>query len=269
MHESTGHEKESWQVNIDTRPGDILVHYETSPISALTAVWRAEGNGYIDPFFHWHTCATIGRRIDIPHISLTELKEDPFFKDFPLVKKNFQGVNGFRMGADAYNRLLWMLYQKSMDISVLPKLYAPSILKDVSLHNEHDVEEKLLIPLLESFNLKYNTDYKRQMGIHVGRGHRVFPDFVIGYNEREESARIIIEAKFDMSTRKDIEMAFNQARSYALNLKTSILILCDKNRILIFKRHGDDFNKTKYETYAWSQMESSDCYAKFKNTLSL
>ena len=107
------------------------------------------------------------------------------------------------------------------------------------------------------------------MGIHVGRGHRVFPDFVIDYNESEESARIIIEAKYDMATRKDVEAAFNQARSYALNLKTSILILCDIKGLLVFNKYGDDFNKTMYRSYAWCEIESPDSYAALKNRLCL
>lgn len=38
-----------WQANPNTKKGDILVHYETSPISAITCLWIAQTDGVIDP----------------------------------------------------------------------------------------------------------------------------------------------------------------------------------------------------------------------------
>ncbi len=257
----------TWQVNKDTRPGDILVHYETSPISAITAVWRAKSDGAIDPFFHWNSIGEIAYKVDVPKITLKELREDSFFSNFPLTRKNFQGVNGFRMGAEAYERLLYLLSQKGFDISVLPKLYAPKIATDIPISVERDVEEKLLIPLLNSLGFEAGRDYKRQMGIHVGTGHRVFPDFVLDFNEATESARIIIEAKLDMATRRDVESAFTQARSYALNLKSDIIILCDKSKLLLFTKHGTDFDKARYQLFGWEELKSPDAFARLKNLL--
>ena len=67
-----------WQTNIDTQVGDILVHYETYPISAITSVWRACSNACEDPFFHWKVYAHICDRIEISAITLSELKQDEY-----------------------------------------------------------------------------------------------------------------------------------------------------------------------------------------------
>ena len=45
-------DKTFWQANPETKKGDILIHYETSPISAITCIWIAQADGVIDPFFH-------------------------------------------------------------------------------------------------------------------------------------------------------------------------------------------------------------------------
>ena len=42
-----------WQANEDTMRGDILVHYETHPICAITCMWIAQTDGVIDPFFYY------------------------------------------------------------------------------------------------------------------------------------------------------------------------------------------------------------------------
>lgn len=80
----------AWQSNMDTKRGDILIHYETSPVSAITCLWIAQTDGVIDPFFHYYSNTYIGDRIVIPNISLKELKADIYFSNHPLVRKNFQ-----------------------------------------------------------------------------------------------------------------------------------------------------------------------------------
>ena len=67
--------------NKDTKKGDILIHYETAPVSAITCLWIAQVEGVIDPFFHYYSNTYIGDRIEIPHISLNELKTDGYFSN--------------------------------------------------------------------------------------------------------------------------------------------------------------------------------------------
>ena len=43
-----------WQSNKDTKRGDILIHYETSPVCAITCLWIAQTNGVVDTIFHYY-----------------------------------------------------------------------------------------------------------------------------------------------------------------------------------------------------------------------
>ena len=58
-----------------------------------------------------------------------------------------QGINGRVITKPYYDRLLALLREKGVDTSALPQLEEVEI-EDVDLHNERDVELRLLEPLL-------------------------------------------------------------------------------------------------------------------------
>lgn len=256
-----------WQTNIDTRRGDILLHYETTPISAITGLWIAEEDAIVDPLTHWYSNTYIGHRVALPRISKKEMSEHDSLSKFPLVRKNFQGVNGFPVDSDTYKDILALLEAKGFDTASLPHLYAPTMPDGIVIDSEKDVEERLLQPLLSSFGLKDGVDYIRQLGIHVGSGHRVFPDFAVYYNKREETTRVIIEAKLHMKTRADVEAAFFQARSYALNLQSRVIVLCDKIRILVYLNRNGAFNMINPIQFGWNDMNFPEKYNALKNII--
>lgn len=256
-----------WQTNVDTRRGDMLLHYETTPISAITGLWIAEEDAIIDPLTHWYSNTYIGHRIALPRISKKEMSEHDSLSKFPLVRKNFQGVNGFPVDSETYKGILALLDAKGFDVACLPRLYALTMPDGIVIESEKDVEEKLLLPLLSSMGLVDGDGYIRQLGIHVGRGHRVFPDFALHYNEKEETAHVIIEAKLYMKTRADVEAAFVQAKSYALQLQSKVIILCDKLRILVYLNRNGAFNMTNPIRFGWNEMNVPDRYNVIKKLL--
>lgn len=258
-----------WQSNKDTKRGDILVHYETSPVSAITCLWIAQTNGVIDPFFHYYSNTYIGDRIDIPEISLKELKADKYFSNHPLVRKNFQGVNGWPVTGKDYAELIRMIDAKGFDTSVLPQIYAPTLPEGIIVKDERDVEKKLLEPLLNEMGWYEHKNFIRQLSIHAGRGHRIFPDYALHYDNKpeEEKARVLIEAKYYMKNNQEIESAFLQAFSYAKLLLSSIIVLCDKVCILVYD-NKNGFSRNRYKKYFWKDMENPDLYNELKNILS-
>ena len=259
-----------WQANPETQKGDILIHYETAPISAITRVWIAQTDGVIDPFFHYYGNTYIGNKIDIPHISLKELREDKYFSNHPLVRKNFQGVSGWSMSGADYSELLRMIKAKGFDTDVLPKLYVPTLPKGIVIEYEHDVEQLLLEPLLNSMGWYEKKDFIRQLPIQAGRGHRVFPDYALHYDNKpdEEKAKVLIEAKLHMKNNQDIEAAFLQARSYARLLGSSAIVLCDKDYLLVYEKK-DNFDRDSYKKYYWGELENPDVFNELKNKLNL
>lgn len=250
-----------WQSNPETRRGDILVHYETSPVSAITCLWIAQTDGIVDPFFHYYSNVQIGNKIDLPHISLKELKEDSYFSKHPLVRKNFQGVNGWELSNTDFSELLRIIKDKGYDTATLPRPYAPELSKNVIIEKERDVETKLLEPLLNGMGLYENKDFIRQLPIHAGRGHRIFPDYALHYENKpeEERARVLIEAKLEMKTVSDVEEAFLQAFSYAKLLESSTLILCDKHCLYVYQKRPN-FDRNNYSRFYWAELNNSDIY---------
>lgn len=257
-----------WQSNKETKRGDILVHYETSPISAITCMWIAQTDGVIDPFFHYYSNTYIGGKIDIPHITLKELQEDKYFSSHPLVRKNFQGVNGWALSGEDYSKLLRMIKDKGGDILSLPKIYAPTTPKGLEIKHESDVEAKLLKPLLNSMGWHEGTDFIRQLPIHAGRGHRIFPDFALHYNNKpdEEKAKVLIEAKLYMKSNQDVDQAFLQAFSYAKLLESSVIVLCDKVCLIVYEKK-EGFSRSRYKKYYWENMNNPDTFKELKNKL--
>lgn len=110
-----------WQSNPETKKGDILIHYETSPVSAITCIEIAQTDGVIDPLFYYYSYTYISERIDIPKITLKELQTDSYFSHHPLIRKNFRGVSGYPVSKECYSELLQMIQDKGFDIKGLPK----------------------------------------------------------------------------------------------------------------------------------------------------
>lgn len=250
-----------WQANPDTKRGDILIHYEKYPIKAITAVWRAEENGIVDPLFYYYSNTYAGHKIDVPHITLDELKNDEFFRNplspvAKLINKNFQGVNGWTVSGEDYKHFLDLWKAKGYDTSTLPKLYAPELPDGVVIVHECDVSNQLLRPTLNSMGWKEGVDYKPEVHFKAGRGSAKRPDFclhVTGEGDDLE-AKVIFECKLYMKNGKEIEANFTQGRSYAKWGNAQVLVLCDKVQILVYERHNGSFDRNKFKKFYWKEV---------------
>ncbi len=263
-------ENDFWQTNPKTKKGDILVHYETSPISAITHIWLAKTNGVKDPFFYYYANSYLTKGIKIPQISLKELKADTYFSNHALVRKNFQGVNGWAMTNEDYTELLRILQSKDFDTSILPIPYTPDTPKNIIIKKEKDVERELLEYYLNKIGFEKGKDYIKQIPTKAGRGSRIYPDYVLHYDDTKgyEKAKVIIEAKLNMNNNKEIEGAFTQARSYANLLEASIIILCDKRMLLIYERN-ESFDRNNYKRIYWEDLSNPDIFNDFKQFLNM
>lgn len=250
-----------WQANPDTKRGDILIHYEKYPIKAITAVWRAEENGIVDPLFYYYSNTYAGHKIDVPHITLDELKNDEFFRNplspvAKLINKNFQGVNGWTVSGEDYKHFLDLWKAKEFDTSKLPKLYAPELPDGVIIVHESDVSNQLLRPTLNSMGWKEGVDYKPEVHFKAGRGSAKRPDFclhVTGEGDDLE-AKVIFECKLYMKNGKEIEANFTQGRSYAKWGNAQVLVLCDKVQILVYERQNGSFDRNKFKKFYWKEV---------------
>ncbi len=259
--------KSVWTCNEKTKKGDVIIMYVRHPYSCIQSVWRADIDGVYTPFNYYNSRTKVTRGIVVPHISLKELKADSYFSKLPIVRKNFQGVNGVQLSAKDYKELQRLFTEKGFDISVLPQLYNPNLEFSVELNNEKDVEEKLLIPLLNKLGYK-ETDWGRQLSQKAGRKEKVIPDFVfLPKGEIHfQNAPMIIEAKYDMSSNIEQTKAYNQALSYARMMKSNYFAICDKHRVIVYKENKGRFNRFNpiFESY-WQNLNDAEIF----NTLKL
>lgn len=169
-----------------------------------------------------------------------------------------------------YHELLNILQRKGFDTSVLPIPYTPDVPENLEIKKEKDVEIKLLEYYLNKMGFEKGKDYIKQLPIKAGRGSRIYPDYVLHYDDAKnyEKAKILIEAKLDINNKRDIEQAFIQARSYANLLEASIIILCDKKMLLIYQRK-ESFDRNNYQRIYWTDLSNPDFFNELKKLLSL
>lgn len=272
-----------WQANELTEKGDILLFYEKSPVKALNSVWIAQQNGVVDPFFHYYSNTYIGGKISIPAeqaVKFEDFKNSEYFKSRDkkgnFVSKNFQDCSGWAVTSDDYKEIKRMLESKGFDTSVLPSLYEPTKIGDVTIELEKDVSEKLLIPLLEQMGWKNGMDFKGEVEFNAGRGKTGYssdkrPDFCLHIVEKNDDieVKVAIEVKKFMKNSKEIHENFVQGRSYAKWGAAPTLVLCDMKQIRVYQRgKNNNFDENKFIKYSWSDMENPDKYAELKKLLS-
>lgn len=249
-----------WQANIDTRAGDIIIMYCWSPRSYIHSVWRAVNDGFIDPFFYYHSLTYISNPIKVPPITFHEIKSNPILAKSPIIKNNFQGVNGYPITQEEYCEMLRLWEEKGMDIDILPKMEVIKYLaEDIVLKDERDIEVHLIEPLLHKLKYK-TTDWIRQMPIRMGRGERNYPDYCIGAvtTRGEESTKMLIEAKYSIKNRKLLMDAFFQAKSYAIRLQAEKFMIASKQGLWIYEKKGGKFNPDKILYFTWNELENAD-----------
>jgi len=248
-----------WGGNLDMRRGDILLMYLLSPRSRIHSIWRAVSDGFVDPFFHYHHAVGIGSMVKTKPVTFREMKNDPVLGQKGLIRANLQGASGDPFSVEEYDAILSMMERKGQDISFLPRLEPLSYPDLAKISNERDVERFLVEPLLEKLGYT-EDDWIRQMSIKMGRGERNYPDYAFGATTKwgEESARMVLEAKYRISTRRALREAFYQAKSYALRLQAERIVLCAIEGVWVFEYKGDDFDREDFVHRRWGELSHPD-----------
>lgn len=252
--------KDYWQGNLDAQRGDIVVMYCLTPRSYIHSIWRIIGNGFADPFFYYYNtvCLTNPIKLNV-HITQKDLENNALWSKNPLIKKNLQGLNGYPIRYDEYIELLSMLKSKGQNIEKLPIIKPTSRIDTYDLKDEREVEIKLIEPFLEL--LKYKTsDWVRQMSVKMGRGERNYPDYCFGANPTrgEETAKMILESKYEIKTKKDLQAAYFQAKSYALRLQAEKFVVAAKEGVWIYQPKNNNYRFEDCFHCNWIEIENPD-----------
>jgi len=248
-----------WGGNLEIRRGDILLMYVLSPRSYIHSIWRAVSDGFTDPFSHYHYTVAISSMVKTKPVTFQEMKNDPILGQKGLIRANLQGSSGDPFSVEEYDIILGMMEKKGQDISLLPRLESLSYPDSTGINNERDVEKFLVEPFLEKLGYT-EDDWIRQMSIKMGRGERNYPDYAFDATTKwgEESARMVLEAKYRISTRRELKEAFYQAKSYALRLQAKLIILCAIDGVWIFEYKRNDFDREDFVHKRWNELSHPD-----------
>lgn len=262
-----------WRGHRDARRGDIAILWCASPRAYLHSIWRIIEDGHDDPFAHWYSLVRIGHPEPVPHLKINDLKANPVLAGSPLVRAHFQGSAGKYFQPDDYLALLEECVRQGADIGRLPCIppSPPSLMADgEEILSERAVETKLIEPLLAQLGLQEQRDWRRQIVVRMGRGEKVYPDYVLGLVEKldQESAQIIIESKYRIATRKDLLEAFRQGRSYALRLRARRLVLAALEGVWLFDDE-QGFALESARHWTWHQLADDGMQRQLREWLDL
>lgn len=258
----------TWGAGTDRiKCGDIMIMYCTLPRKSIHSIWRATSDSFINPFAYYYYVVNVGFPIKINSIGFQELLSNSVFKDNSTVKARMQGLNGKPLNQNEYLELLRLINDSGIDTSVFPNLTNYNHTND-NIQDERDVELLLIEPLLSRLGFK-NNDWMRQMPIRMGRGVRYFPDYTIFFNSKrgEESAKIIIEAKYEILSDKQLEEAYLQAKSYAIRLQSDIFVIADKFKLYLFEPMKNIFDLKNRIVYTWNDLDNPDSFHSFKEKI--
>jgi hypothetical protein len=250
----------TWGGNSVVRRGEILMAYLVAPRRCIDSIWRACSDGFIDPFSHYHSNVTLCGRIKTAPVTYAELKEDSLLGQKSAVRAHFQGPSSkAAFTLEEYEAILKIMKGKGQDISLLPRIPVSNYLPSVELLYERDVEEHLIEPFLKRLGFK-KGDWVRQMPVRMGRGERNYPDYAVGANTKrgEESAKMLLESKYQLSAHSEFNEAFDQTKSYAFRLQSKIMAMAAREGIWVFPPDNGNFDIKKFVHKGWGELNHPD-----------
>ena len=253
-----------WQGRENIRIGDLVLMYETTPSKGFGSIWRAMSPGFDDPFDLYPGKVFLGYPIKIPHINFRKLTTDSVWGVKPEVKAHMQGASGRVCTVKEYEALKALIIQTDPSFNLgclpMPPLESPFDFNELKV--EHDVEVKLLEPLLINLGFK-KEDWVYQYSVRIGRDNSSRPDYVLGLKVSASgcaSADLVFETKFSIANRKQRAKDYGQVLAYAGILSSRIATLVSKEGIWIYNRI-DNFDFDKGKEYTWIELENPDVIA--------
>lgn len=136
------------------------------------------------------------------------------------------------------------------------------------LTTECDVEVALVEPLLSRLGYT-EKDWLRQMPLRMGRGERIYPDYVFGTQTTrgEECADMVLEAKFTIGGEKALRETYLQAVSYAYRLRAKTVMLAAREGLWLFRQKRESFSLTSFTFYDWDALQHPDTLFQLKKSV--
>lgn len=267
-----------WQCNKDTKRGDIVIMYAHAPYMHIHSVWRCERDATLNPFGIYANRVELSNKVIIPNkVTYEDMQKDAVVSQFKMVVGNMQALYQKRpLSVIQYKEIQRLIQEKNpvFNLNRLPQITTPEMNIEET-KKESEVSDKILIPCLTllGYANQNGEDWVKELQLKLGRdrnddeekdekGYKARPDFSFFVKKlpfEQQYAPLIIEVKYDMVNAEEERKAVAQGASYARILHSQIFGVCDKNKIVIYKRTGAHFKeKDKILDYTWAQVQDKD-----------
>jgi hypothetical protein len=100
------------------------------------------------------------------------------------------------------------------------------------------------------------------MPVKMGRGERNYPDYAFGANPTrgEESAKMLLESKFQLSAHREFVEGFYQTKSYALRLQSKMMVMAAMEGVWVFSPVSGRFDIKKFLRKSWGELSHPDAF---------
>lgn len=178
----------------------------------------------------------------VEDISFSDMKQDETLGQWGIVKRNFVGTITEPVPHSVYNRLLEKIPkdirnknnlkpEPMMNTGISSQLYA----------TEAEFEEKEIVPLLKRWGLKYKQQHPCRFRVgsqnHTGR-----VDF---YVSDQHGPLTLFEDKLMIRDDKDLKLAVNQAKSYAILLGLPSFVVASPEGLQLYTLNKNEESLVK------------------------
>ena len=261
-----------WQGRPEMEPGDIVLLYERAPRSCLSSIWKTVTPGFDDPFDSWSGKVFIGEFAAIPEIPFSDLAADTVWSKKPLVAAHMQGGSGKACTSDEYEAILKMVKAKdpTFDLLRLPPVPEKTDFDEQGLLVEHDVEVKILEPLLRSLGFT-EKDWVSQFIIRVGRDNTSRPDYIVNLSvvDGSPSAEYVFEAKYTIPTKRQLKRDYGQSLAYGKLLNAKAIALVSREGVWVWPRSVGKvpFPYESSTYFDWVQLKDAEAILRLKTLI--
>ncbi len=255
----------------EMRRGDVLLVYGVSRYkqqSFISHIGRALSDGFRDPFCYYYDTVWLGKLVPVIPVHFKELRAYPLLAQSVHIRTHMKGPGSGAFTLEEYEAILALMAKKGQDVTRLPKPRTIAFLPSTELSNERDVETELVEPLL--LRLGYSEkDWLRQMRLRMGRGERIYPDYVFGVNTTrgDERADMVLEAKFTIGSERALHETYLQAVSYAYRLRAKAVLLAAREGLWLFGQKRESFGLERFTFYSWDALQHPDTLFQLKKGL--
>lgn len=205
----------TWSGRKEMQAGDLVFMYRTAPRSAITDIYQVKNDPMFNPWYGWHGFEVdMSKVCAVEDISFSDMRNDTTLRQWGIVKRNFVGTVTEPVPHSVYNQLLMRIPKNIRKKYNLEPEPVAQVGRSGQFALEAEFEEAVIVPLLRRWGLKYKPQYACLFRVG-SQYHHGWVDF---YVSDQNGPLTLFEDKLKILNDKDLKLAVDQAKSYALLL---------------------------------------------------